>query len=123
MTEKKCQECGNVFRGDYRQIFCRHKCHWVVRRSGGKKMEPEPKAGPSLINSNNEHFHRDGNGQWWHYVGRKRDQRTRAKIKVCKRCGLQFLTSVYHGRNQGYCSRSCGLKAVCEANPGRYKGS
>jgi len=67
-----------------------------------------------LVNASNPYFAQDADGQWWYHAA---NGRTRAFIKVCLKCQRRFLTSVFHQRNQGHCSRACGIQSAYEARP------
>jgi hypothetical protein len=51
-------------------------------------------------------FSQDESGQWW-YRGGARRGRVRCKIKVCERCGEEYVVAPFHAKGSRYCSRAC----------------
>jgi len=128
---RTCPVCREDFPStDKRTKCCSHTCGAALMHEGRPNTTPEkPKAGPALINSDNPRYSRDENGQWWYRpIGTKQHGRTRALIKTCKRCGVEFLANIFHARDnryrqaQEFCGRTCALRQGVEDNPGRFKG-
>lgn len=117
-----CKGCNReFFPNKSAQEFCSHTC--AATEMHAQKPITTKRSRNDPINANNPRYSQDDRGQWWYQPGGpKKHGRTRASIKPCGYCGKSFLTSIFHRKKQFYCSKSCGLKAVCEANPGRYKG-
>lgn len=123
-TVRRCPGCDEDYLSiDGRQVYCSHKCVAAKIHRDRPSTTAGAVDGPSLRNSDNPRYYRDEAGQWWYQPGGpKQHGRTRARIGTCKRCGAPFLTSVFHAKDKEHCSRSCGLKAANEANPGHFLG-
>ncbi len=118
--QRTCPVCDKSYAStDSRVRTCSHKCGAAYMHAARPPTTRAIPAGPGLGNSDNPRFSLDARGQWWYLAGPSAS-RTRARVTDCLRCGKPFLTSVFHP--SPHCSRSCGLKAVNAAAPGRYKG-
>jgi HNH endonuclease len=114
-----CAFCGQSFSGKTSQRFCSHECAARSMHAGRTVTTPETDA-MDLVNGNNPRYNRDENGQWWYLAGARGD-RTRAYVRRCPRCQRPFLYSIFHSKGE-HCSKSCGLRALYDAHPGKRKG-
>ncbi len=119
---RRCPICKKRFlSANPRVRTCSHAC-------GAKSMHMVRPvttllATNDLLNSDNSRYNRDANGQWWYKPEGKKDHpRTRAYVAECEQCNRSFLTNIFHHKKQQHCSRACGLRAFCAANPTRYHG-
>jgi hypothetical protein len=119
----QCQHCGRDFFVDKKeQRFCSHSCA-AASMHADRPVTTDVGSASNIVHADNPRFSQDDRGQWWYQPGGpKQHGRSRAHIKICQQCNRQFLTSMYHRKNQAHCSRSCGLLAVCAASPGRSRG-
>ena len=121
--ERICLNCGQIITSPYATKYCSHSCACKALHKKGVITTPRMAANEVLLNSNNPHYSQDATGQWWYQpFGTKEHGRTRAYIKICKRCEGQFLASIFHRKNVDYCSHSCSSRASCEVNPERFRG-
>src|SRR6266542_5797398 len=109
-----CIGCGRSFFARKNvQRFCSHGCA-ATSMHASRPITTEDVGASELVNASNPYFAQDADGQWWYHAA---NGRTRAFIKVCLKCQRRFLTSVFHQRNQGHCSRACGIQSAYEARP------
>jgi hypothetical protein len=119
---KLCAGCERGFiPGEKEQRFCSHSCAATAMHAN----RPVTTRGVGVIKgADNPRYERDKHEQWW-YVGQYRDgrtNRTRAHVLDCASCATKFLTSVFHRKQQLYCSKSCKSKEFHKAHPGAFKG-
>lgn len=119
----RCLECQREFLpNEPGQKFCSHAC--AATRMHASRPRTTNTGDADVLHGDNPHYSQDEHGQWWYKPGGTKEHgRTRAHVKTCAQCGRRYLTNVFHRKKGDYCSRSCGLLAVCAANPGRYKGA
>ena len=122
---KTCPGCQREYQiADPRQVYCGHPCAAQHRHARGKITTPSTAGSTgSLLNSDNPRYSKDESGQWWYKPqGTKEHARTRAYVKVCTRCGSEYLSNIFHRKEQNLCSRRCALLTFREAFPDRFKG-
>lgn len=121
---KNCLHCGKVITSKDAKKYCGHTCAAAHYHESKPTTTPRNAANAGkLLNSDNSHYSLDEQGQWWYKSGGPKEHgRTRAYINTCKRCGGQFLASLYHHKRTDYCSHSCASLQSCEDDPTRFKG-
>lgn len=58
--------------------------------------------------ANPERFVQDDDGQWWYLLGGGR--RTRAFVKQCEYCGIDFLPTAHNQHKQRFHSKACAKR-------------
>jgi hypothetical protein len=120
-AERECVGCGKLFAPSHaRQKYCSHQC--AASTYHARRTITTPGVESGIKNENNPRYSKDDSGQWWYRpVGTKTHPRTRAYVQRCPSCNRQFLSNIFH-RKQEHCSKRCGLVAFNKQNPDRFKG-
>lgn len=123
-VERLCLHCGEQITSPHARKYCSHVCACKAMHKGRPITTPSTAATSDvLFHSDNPRYSKDDGGQWWYTPGgAKTHGRTRAYIQKCKKCGGDFLCSIFHRKKAQYCSRLCGGIYWAQENPDRFKG-